>query len=88
MSQKSAAEVNAERIEAIIAEAIGDAGQSRRLVQEGAAVFYREPSLSVMLARKIVEAFWELQGGLQQTSERDGSARTIVNPLPWQGDRT
>jgi hypothetical protein len=71
MSQKSAAEVNAERIETIIIAMVAKNEANPRGI-----------------ARKIVEEFWELQGGLQQTSERDGSARTIVRPLPWRGDRT
>ena len=35
------------------------------------------------LARKIVEAFPMLQQQAQYTSERDGTSRTIVPPLPW-----
>lgn len=35
------------------------------------------------MARKIVEEFPELRP-LQQTSERDGSSRSIFWPLPWK----
>ena len=66
--QKSAAAANAERIEAIIAE--------RHCITIS-------PLDRRDLARKIVEAFWQLQGSLQQSSERDGTARNSAKPLPW-----
>ena len=61
---KTAAEINAERIEAIIV------GYDFRT------------SDALKLARKIVEAFPELQPP-QYTSVRDGTSRVIVHPLPW-----
>ena len=60
---KSATEINAERIEAIICRY--DWQNTRDL------------------ARKIVEAFPMLQQQAQYTSERDGTSRMIVTPLPW-----
>lgn len=62
---KSATEINIERIEALIADSTWDwppPGTSR----------------AKWLARKIVEAFPELQQQAQYTSERDGTSRMII----------
>ncbi len=69
---RNAAEINAEKIEAILRVTHRNSvtGGSVRLIP-------RE------VARKIVEAFPELQQQAQYTSERDGTSRMIVHPLPW-----
>ena len=68
---KTAAEINAERLEAIIA-----ADYRRRRVEARIDLDHRD------LARKIVEAFPELRPH-QQSMGRGGTSRTIAEPLPW-----
>ncbi len=73
---KSAAEINAERIEAIIAAYNNPA--------QGIVVGYDfRTSDELKLARAIVEAFPELRPH-QQSMERDGMSRAILAPLPWK----
>ena len=72
---KTAAEINAEKIEAII--------EAHNNPAQGIVVGYDfRTSDALKIARRIVEAFPQLQPP-QFTSERDGTSRTIVHPLPW-----
>ena len=72
---KSAAEINAKKIEAIILEYENPA--------RGIVVGYDFRTTDALkLARRIVEAIPELRPA-QQEFLADGSTRTIAAPLPW-----
>lgn len=76
MTAKTAAEINAERIEAIIIDHNNRCG----FPELSDLVIANRAARS--LARRIVEAFPELRPA-QQSVERDGTTRTIAEPLPW-----
>ncbi len=68
---KTAAEINAEKIEAVLA---------------GEACITLSPYLRRMIARKIVEAFPQLQQQAQYTSKRDSTSRPVITMMPWVVD--
>ena len=71
---KTAAEINAARIEAILRDIFWPLSAS--------SAACREMILCQDASRKIVEAFPELRPP-QFTSERDGTSRIVATPLPW-----